>query len=153
LICIQYSKVKLCRFWFSSIHYFSWCSYNLLYVLGMQAKHAEIKKTAFEFSRSRPLLSSQRKIFMNSKNFFSTVHSNFNCKVPKERKVSFFTIGSHFACKIVCKKSDYQFDCKDRHIISGLAKITLDILSVNMLCWQAWNIFSPHLMDYLCSHE
>ena len=32
-----------------------------------------------------------------------------------------------------CKKSGYQFDCKDRHIISGLAKITLDILSVNML--------------------
>ena len=106
------------------------------YVLGMQAKHAEIKKQHLNSQDQGHCWALSARYLWIQKNFFQLYtanFTNFNCKVPKERKVSFFTIGSHFACKIVCEKSDYQFNCKDRHIISGLAKITLDILSVNML--------------------
>ena len=56
------------------------------YVLGMQAKHAEIKRTAFEYSRSRPLLNSQRKIFMNSKKLFSTTLPIFRILIVKFQK-------------------------------------------------------------------
>ena len=101
------------------------------YVLGMQAKHAEIKKQHLNSQdQGHCWALSARYLWIQNKLCSTTANStNFNCKVPKERKVSSLEIVSHFACK----KSDYQFDCKDRHIISGLAKITLDILSVNML--------------------